>query len=166
MDGSSWGKTFAISVWKQSPLSIRTNSKYVLFHIGPKESRKVCITDFAELLGLKAENKTKGLEVKVESIVPLLFGKLKHGNQQCFGYGDEPECWSEISPESFSHVPRLQKLIKALQLRESMAELGLNSTDWIEALKSEMVAEVRAAGSIPFKIECIDKLGNEHSRCY
>lgn len=117
-------------------------------------------------MGLKEENKTKGLHIEVDSVVPLMFGGVKHENEHCFGYGDEPECWSDIDPLSFSHVPRLQKVINELKWRESMGECALNNTEWFENLKLEMIEEVRTNSSIPFKSECINPLGKEQARCY
>jgi hypothetical protein len=73
-----------------------------------------------------------------------------HSNKSCFGYGDEPECWSGINPQSFSHAPRLQRLIEELQWRESLpgGESAKNNTDWFELLRSDMEFEAKNAGLV------------------
>ena len=82
------------------------------------------------------------------SSVPLKFGEVQHRNISCLGYGDAPECWSDINPQSFSHAPRLQKLAEELQWRESLGEFASNNTEWFEELKTEMNLEAKKAGLI------------------
>lgn len=97
----------------------------------------MCINFFAELLGLK-----KSLQ-RTDSYTDthlLMFGIANHSVPFCFGYGDEPECWSNIEPQSFSHTPRLQQLIEELQWRESLpgGEAAHNNTEWFAKMKSNM----------------------------
>lgn len=112
----------------------------------PKGSRNVCVNDFAELLGLKeGVNAKSGVEVR-----PLKFGTVKHNPTSCFGYGDEPDCWSNIDSQSFSHAPRLQKLIEELKWRESLPG-GQNdnvNAEWFAKIKTEMEVKSREAGLV------------------
>lgn len=78
---------------------------------GHLNQRDGCVTDFAELLGLKEGPKAKesGLE-----LYPLQPGKMLHNANSFFGYGSEPEDWMSVDPLSLS-CPRLQLLVKELQ---------------------------------------------------
>ena len=92
------------------------------------------------------------------------------------GYGDEPECWSDIDPQSFANAPRLQKLAVELQGRESMGEYSSNNTEWYEEIKSEMNTEAKKAGLIKGTTEwklrwlfnCVTDLKNDKrtKRCF
>lgn len=104
------------------------------------------MNDFAESLGLKESDEHNAKE-DIE-FVPLTFGPVKNELSPCFGYGDEPECWFNIDPESFSHVPRLQQLVEELRWRESIGESAENNTRWFVSIMEETVAEAKKSGLI------------------
>ena len=116
-----------------------------------KDTRNSCVNDFAELLGLK-EGDDQAKENNVE-FIPLKLGQIKHEHSTCFGYGDEPECWSDIDPQSFAHVPRLQKLVTELRWRESIGELAMNNIEWFDNITKGMEAEAKKSGLIKGNFE-------------
>jgi hypothetical protein len=93
-------------------------------------------------LGLKTVNADKKLGEDLK-IYPLKFGMTNHSNTSCFGYGVEPECWSDIDPQSFSHVPRLKMLIGELQWRETLpgGEFAEDNKQWFARLKANIDSE-------------------------
>lgn len=106
----------------------------------------MCINVFAELLGLKKAHRRESTSIDTHA---LMFGIANHSMPFCFGYGDEPECWSNIDSQSFSHTPRLQKLVEELQWRESLpgGELAENNTEWFAKMKADMVEVISRNGS-------------------
>ena len=153
-DGLSWKIQHIVS---QSVLlmtyiivDIIVISNFLYNIIAPyKGSRNNCVNDFAKYLGLKEGGKLDdGLDV-----IPLKFGQVQNDNPSCFGYGDEPECWSKIDPHSFSHAPRLRHLVEDLQHRESIGESDVNNTLWLSDMRVNMQAEAKRAGLVKGSLE-------------
>ena len=115
-----------------------------------KDTRNSCVHNFAELLGLKQGD--GNLRDNVD-LVPLKFGHIKHEQSFCFGYGDEPECWSNIDPQSFAHAPRLQKLVEELKWRESIGEYATSNIEWFDNITKGMEAEAKKSGLIKSTFE-------------
>jgi hypothetical protein len=86
---------------------------------------------------------------------PLKFGEAKHNKSSCFGYGDNPECWSEINSQLYRDAPRLQKLVKELQWRESLpgGQEAKDNIEWFAKMKSDMEGEARRSGLIKGTME-------------
>lgn len=100
---------------------------------GHKSTRDNCVNDFAELLGLKENGEW-----------PLQPGKLVHKNK-FFGYGTEPEDWSNVDVQAFQSS-RLQDVVRKMQ------ELQSTSNDermkWLMQTKAEVMMEAQVVGMI------------------
>jgi glucuronyl/N-acetylglucosaminyl transferase EXT2 len=156
-NGLSWKSAHMVRI--QGPFlqfHIFSSSELIALHhlFATKDLRHVCLNDFAELLGLKeGVNAKSGVEVR-----PLKFGTVKHNERSCFGYGDEPDCWSNIDSQSFSHAPRLQKLIEELKWRESLpeGEDAKVNAEWLAKMKVEMQTKPAEAGLVK-RVECDER---------
>lgn len=120
---------------------------------------------------MKEEGAAKQYQDKLMEVRPLKFGMYKNKESSCFGTGEELECWTDIDPYTFSHAPRLHKLVKELQWRESLSG-GIhadNNTEWLARMREETESEAKKKGLVKYSIEwkmrwwmnCITDLKND-----
>lgn len=103
-----------------------------------KQARDKCVNDFAEMLGLK------GTVVDGIQVQQLQIGKIRH-KDNFFGYGVEPEDWSNIDLQSIKS-PHLQHVIETLRHVKTLS--GKERIAWLSARISETRAEAQQVGMV------------------
>lgn len=102
-------------------------------------SRDVCVTMFAEMMGIKEGPKSKGSGLK---IYPLQTGSL---HQDSFTvYGSNPENWGSIKPESMPCL-RLQNIVKTMQWLELLGRQKMTKMEkWLECVLGRSSEDAKA----------------------
>eukprot|EP00956_Cyclotella_meneghiniana_P034826 scaffold108454_cov37-Cyclotella_meneghiniana.AAC.3 len=122
------------------------------------DERHGCVTDFAELLGLKDGSKFN--ESGLDYLQPLQKGPLFQSS--FMGYGSEPESWNTINVETL--CPRLQTLVSQLQRLESLEGQDKREIqDWYLKLKEEASRDAMLAGMVRNTQEWKDRWLNNRS---
>lgn len=104
-----------------------------------KSARDKCVNDFAEMLGLKGSGVVDGVTVQ-----PLQTGKLRHRNA-FFGYGSEPEDWSNIDLASFQSE-HLREVVLQMLLLNTLS--NAERMAWLGERKTETMSEAKSVGMI------------------
>eukprot|EP00956_Cyclotella_meneghiniana_P032294 scaffold88007_cov69-Cyclotella_meneghiniana.AAC.2 len=103
-----------------------------------KQARDKCVNNFAEMLGLK------GTVVDGIQVQPLQTAKIRH-KDNFFGYGVEPEDWSNIDLQSLKS-PHLQHVVERLRHVKTLP--GKEKIAWLSARISETRSEAHQVGMI------------------
>ena len=97
-----------------------------------KKTRDECVDNFAQLLGLK-------------DMYPLQMDELLHAKDKFFGYGSQPERWTDIDSSKVDDK-RLRNVIKVMQEIQELS--SQEQMKWLTKQKQETMKEAKSAGMI------------------